>query len=139
MKIDFPDNERLLELIRTHTVREVAKVLGVEHPLLRSYIRSQPGVHEAAQKLMQAKYKNNTSHRLTLAKYRKILRRDNCVYCGIHPEDTKEGRMTIDHIVPRSADGENDIVNIAGACSNCNGRKASKSLLTFLLETKEED
>lgn len=65
-----------------------------------------------------------------------MLRRDPCSYCGVHPDDTAEGRMTIDHIVPISHGGENDISNLTAACGTCNSRKGTKDLLSFLLEMR---
>lgn len=52
-----------------------------------------------------------------------ILKRDHytCQYCG-----TKEGLMTIDHVVPRSHGGEDSWFNLVCACSRCNNKKGNR-------------
>lgn len=42
--------------------------------------------------------------------------------------------VTLEHIVPRAAGGRNDEDNLVAACSSCNGRKGSLSLLIFLAQ-----
>lgn len=51
--------------------------------------------------------------------------RDPCAYCG-EPSDS------VDHIVPRQADGADDWTNFTGACRRCNTRKTFNPLLLFL-------
>lgn len=55
---------------------------------------------------------------------RNVLIRDGhrCAYCGCH-----EGRLTIDHIIPRSRGGRNDFDNCVTSCRACNCRKGSKT------------
>ncbi len=60
----------------------------------------------------------------------KRLRKDPCAYCG-------GPGGTVDHVVPKSSGGDGNN-NLTGACYQCNGRKDSKDLLSFLLEIKEE-
>lgn len=127
----------LNSLVREYggNLRAVANILDVEHPTLRAIVRRlHPTVNQEAQRLAQ------TAHKRTVSRLRmkKMLRRDLCSYCGIHPSETSEGYMTIDHVVPRSAGGENNLTNMAGACYNCNQRKASKDLLDFMLETRSD-
>ena len=56
-----------------------------------------------------------------------VLRRDayQCAYCG---KKLTPNRLTIDHVVPRSAGGENSFYNCVASCTPCNNRKANKSL-----------
>ena len=56
-----------------------------------------------------------------------VLTRDNftCQYCG-----EKDGEMHIDHVVPISRGGTNDIENLAVACADCNSSKGQKMLIT---------
>lgn len=54
-----------------------------------------------------------------------ILRRDHktCQYCG-----KAEGRMTVDHVVPRSQGGSETWENLVCACPSCNNRKGDNTL-----------
>lgn len=66
----------------------------------------------------------------------RLLRLDPCAYCGAVP-----GR-TIDHVEPRSVrvhglGGAHSWLNVVGACPRCNGAKAARSLLAFLLTRAE--
>lgn len=59
------------------------------------------------------------------------LLKDPCCYCG-------EPMRDIDHIVPRSKDGDNTWENLTAACETCNKKKQNKSLLEFMLESEEK-
>jgi 5-methylcytosine-specific restriction endonuclease McrA len=62
--------------------------------------------------------------RVRLSK-REVFRRDKytCQYCG-----TQNGRMTLDHVVPRHNGGRHTWENLVTACANCNLRKGGRSL-----------
>lgn len=127
------DDVMLMSLIREYgSLKAVASLLDVDHPVLRAIVKRRPLVNTEAQRLMQTTHKRQVS-RLRL---KKMLRRDLCAYCGIHPSLADGGQMTIDHVVPRSAGGENNLTNMAGACYSCNQKKASKDLLSFMLEMR---
>lgn len=53
-----------------------------------------------------------------------VMRRDNytCQYCG-----TSTARMTLDHIIPRTAGGRDDWENLVCACEDCNSRKGNRT------------
>jgi len=53
-----------------------------------------------------------------------IMRRDRrvCQYCG-----SKDGLMTIDHVVPRSQGGGDTWENLVCACSDCNNMKGDRT------------
>jgi 5-methylcytosine-specific restriction endonuclease McrA len=68
--------------------------------------------------------------RVPRAVQRKISRRAlfardgwKCAYCG-----TTAGRLTLDHVVPRSRGGESVWENVVTACAPCNLRKGDRSL-----------
>ena len=68
--------------------------------------------------------------RVPRAVQRKISRRAlfardgwRCVYCG-----TSTGRLTLDHVVPRSRGGESTWENVVTACAPCNLKKGSRTL-----------
>jgi 5-methylcytosine-specific restriction endonuclease McrA len=68
--------------------------------------------------------------RVPRAVQRKISRRAlfardgwRCAYCG-----TASGRLTLDHIVPRSRGGESVWENVVTACAPCNHRKGNRTL-----------
>src|SRR5712691_6841623 len=55
---------------------------------------------------------------------RALFARDGwrCVYCG-----TTSGRLTLDHVVPRSKGGESIWENVVTACAPCNLRKGDRT------------
>jgi len=56
---------------------------------------------------------------------RALFARDGwrCVYCG-----GAGGRLTLDHVVPRSRGGESTWENVVTSCAPCNLRKGNRSL-----------
>jgi 5-methylcytosine-specific restriction endonuclease McrA len=56
---------------------------------------------------------------------RALFARDGwrCVYCG-----ASSGRLTLDHVVPRSRGGESIWENVVTACAPCNHRKGNRTL-----------
>lgn len=48
-----------------------------------------------------------------------ILKRDNfkCVYCGRTPETTE---LQVDHVIPKSKGGGNNVENLVTSCRFCN-------------------
>ena len=54
---------------------------------------------------------------------RALFARDGwrCVYCG-----TSSGRLTLDHVVPRSRGGESIWENVVTACAPCNHKKGNR-------------
>lgn len=62
----------------------------------------------------------------------RLLRLDPCAYCGT------PGAGTVDHVEPRSRaarglGGAHSWLNVVGACARCNGAKAARPLVAFLL------
>jgi len=53
-----------------------------------------------------------------------IIRRDGnrCMYCG-----TREGPMTVDHVVPRKFGGGDTWENLVAACMKCNNKKGNRT------------
>ena len=56
----------------------------------------------------------------------------NCKYCSSLLEG--KGVMRLDHIIPRSKGGTNELDNLVICCEGCNSQKADKSLVDFLSE-----
>jgi 5-methylcytosine-specific restriction endonuclease McrA len=54
---------------------------------------------------------------------RALFARDGwrCVYCG-----TAGGRLTLDHVIPRSRGGESIWENVVTSCAPCNLRKGNR-------------
>jgi len=50
-----------------------------------------------------------------------------CGYCG------STENMTIDHMIPKSRRGGDDVGNLIFCCRKCNGAKGTKSLFDFAL------
>lgn len=55
----------------------------------------------------------------------KVFKRDRftCTYCGVSGADAE---LHVDHIIPVSKGGSNNIYNLTTACSRCNLQKADK-------------
>ena len=51
-----------------------------------------------------------------------------CAYCGC---SIRYGAMQVDHLIPVSQNGTNDIKNLLPACRSCNHRKGSSTLESF--------
>jgi 5-methylcytosine-specific restriction endonuclease McrA len=64
---------------------------------------------------------------------RALFARDGwrCVYCG-----TAGGRLTLDHIVPRSRGGDSVWENVVTACAPCNHRKGNRTLEEAKMELR---
>ncbi len=63
--------------------------------------------------------------------YARLLRNDPCAFCG------KVERQTIDHIHPTYKGGLNHWMNFTAACSRCNNRKGTKSLMETLMGLRQ--
>jgi len=66
---------------------------------------------------------------------RALFARDGwrCVYCG-----SSGGRLTLDHVVPRSKGGESVWENVVTACAPCNHRKGDRTLAESGLELRRQ-
>ena len=64
---------------------------------------------------------------------RALFARDGwrCVYCG-----TGGGRLTLDHVVPRSRGGDSVWENVVTACAPCNHRKGNRLLDEVKMELR---
>ena len=62
---------------------------------------------------------------------RALFARDGwrCVYCG-----TASGRLTLDHVIPRSRGGESVWENVVTSCAPCNLRKGNRLLHEVQME-----
>lgn len=52
-----------------------------------------------------------------------------CIYCGIH---TSKAKMEIEHVIPRSKGGADNLNNLVLSCRDCNQSKGSLDLKEFL-------
>lgn len=54
----------------------------------------------------------------------------SCVYCGVlvhnHTHGDLKTKATIDHVVPRSRGGIDDLSNLTLACFSCNSSKGNR-------------
>src|SRR5213078_4109804 len=64
---------------------------------------------------------------------RALFARDGwrCVYCG-----TASGRLTLDHVIPRSLGGESVWENVVTSCAPCNLRKGNRLLHEVRMELR---
>jgi len=65
---------------------------------------------------------------------RALFARDGwrCVYCG-----STSGRLTLDHVVPRSRGGDSVWENVVTSCAPCNLRKGNRLLHEISMELRE--
>jgi hypothetical protein len=62
-----------------------------------------------------------------------ILKRDRkCVLCGAAPDVDSAVRLHVDHIVPRSKGGSNDMSNLQVLCAECNLGKSNRDDTAFV-------
>jgi 5-methylcytosine-specific restriction endonuclease McrA len=75
---------------------------------------------------------------LPIKKRVRIFMRDayTCRYCGydmtLHFAYPHLRVLTLDHVVPRDAGGNNDEQNLVTCCASCNSRKGNLSIEAFL-------
>ena len=50
--------------------------------------------------------------------------RETCQYCGVQPGRTQ---LTVDHVLPRSRNGQTTWENVVTACRECNHRKGGRT------------
>lgn len=67
-----------------------------------------------------------TGHTQSEWKFKQIWYGHRCGYCGVHKDDTPEGYLTRDHIIPISEGGDDNIENIVPACRQCNFAKGKE-------------
>ena len=61
-----------------------------------------------------------------------VLKRDHeCVLCGAAPEIDSDVRLHVDHIVPRSKGGSNEMSNFQVLCAECNLGKSNRDDTAF--------
>lgn len=74
------------------------------------------------------KKKDEESERARVFKKRRIVvfKRDKgmCRYCGA----SLDSNYTVDHIVPKSKNGTDDLENLVLSCRSCNSRKSTKTI-----------
>ena len=100
----------------------------VYHPLLKEIVLYPPPLHFA-----RGKSKSGSSR--FRAKRRKLYAQsDRCFYCK---KVLLFEESTLDHKVPKSKGGSNDIENFVLSCKKCNGKKGSSSYEDFLNEQQK--
>lgn len=59
----------------------------------------------------------------------KVFERDNytCRYCGQKPPEVK---LEVDHFIPRSKEGSDDMINLLTSCFDCNRGKRDRVVMT---------
>jgi hypothetical protein len=65
-----------------------------------------------------------------------VFQRDNftCVYCN---RSTPEIVLQVDHVIPKSKGGTDDIVNLATSCFDCNSGKSNRDLSQVPISVQE--
>lgn len=70
---------------------------------------------------------------LTKREWREMKARwgHRCAYCG-RPDGEGPARLCIEHTMPRSRGGEDEVENIVPACRGCNNSKGDLTLLEWV-------
>lgn len=90
----------------------------------RKWFRENPATMAA----ITARRRNAAGPGVTNEQWRLILSMtDNrCSYCG------RDGKMTMDHVVPLSRGGLHAVENVTPACHSCNSRKNAKDVRDWM-------
>lgn len=101
--------EKIIEADEYHKIRIISKHYLNNFYKIKELIRNEPRVH--AQKFIGRKKIRSF-----------IFNRDNniCLCCG------SSDNLSIDHIIPVSKYGENNLMNLQTLCKSCNSRKSNK-------------
>jgi len=59
-----------------------------------------------------------------------------CLYCGRGPLYRRA--LHLDHVVPQSHGGKNEVSNLVPACNTCNHRKSNKDISVYVVERMEQ-
>lgn len=87
--------------------------------------------HAATERNRRARKKNaGGSHTSSEIKWLYDLQHGRCVYCGVCLGE----KYHVDHIVPISKGGRNDLANLQILCQRCNDRKSNKMPEVYELE-----
>ncbi|HEY2383109.1 MAG TPA: HNH endonuclease [Terriglobia bacterium] len=60
---------------------------------------------------------------------------NTCEYCHLHQDDSPLAPLHIEHIVPKSHGGSDDLDNLALACIDCNLHTYRRSIVQALTAT----
>lgn len=117
--IAFITERKAIKLILKDKVDILSHWDGMKIPFINGYI-NYPATLRMKYYIKLKATKLNFSRKL-------VLRRDKytCCYCG---QIYSSNKLTIDHIIPKSAGGVNSFTNCVTACLLCNRKKANKTL-----------
>lgn len=91
---------------------------------IRRFYRNNPGkTHEYQNRRRAAKLNNGGSYTTQEWEFLCEFYGHICLRCGTHANDTPEGKLSPDHVIPLSRGGSNDISNIQPLCYTCNLQK----------------
>lgn len=55
----------------------------------------------------------------------------SCAYCGRNLKDAEPAEVNLDHLLPRSAGGNNEATNLITACKSCNCSRQDKPWVDY--------
>ena len=91
-------------------------------------VRTTKGVYKLPAAIVLIQYVRKPRSEKLQPTRKNVFRRDDwtCQYCGFRSKDP--GKLTIDHVHPRSRGGDSGWTNLTTACAPCNIKKANKLL-----------
>jgi 5-methylcytosine-specific restriction endonuclease McrA len=120
-KWDRENRDKRVERLRVRSMTEEQRQR--KNFLMRQWRKNNPERTREFDNSKRAK-RRGAEGKFTNAEWKAIVNHfsGRCVYCG------DKGKMTVEHIVPLSRGGRNNIQNIVPACLNCNCSKNSKTV-----------
>ena len=116
----------LLQRIARKAVREIIKEVNTQKKS-KSAKRVNVKSEIRSSKYKANKKRQNRSRYISASVRVSVLNRDKykCVFCG---RSSKQVYLEVDHIIPFSKGGSNDINNLQTLCFDCNRGKGSRQL-----------
>ena len=125
MPVNQPDDE---DSLREHFAWTYG-TLAMTHAALTSGAGSYGRLHYMIRGRFRKGYLNGTMKMrpLTDDERTKIEHPTTCCYCGA------EGRLTLDHVMPKFSGGADVAENISYACGSCNSSKGPRDMVMWLV------
>ena len=109
--------------------KKLLKISGINHWNWKGGISSQKGYHNIYAKRYKLR-KRNIKGIYSFIEWKNLKEKYNymCLCCKRFEPEIK---LTVDHIIPISLGGNNDISNIQPLCISCNSKKGNRKIINY--------